>query len=296
MDFNNFMSLDPNPFVLTSVVPYYHMKLVIPSVKQANRTKYYTLPFRIEVWILHLLSIFYFSGILKITFPETHFRNNLMKVVQIILTGSVGNMGLMCFRKKCILLAIIFYSIVMSLTYMSYLGSFFTSCIDKTDFLFMCSDTRIELLDIQDENIKFLSMDTSDYFAHALSLNMSYGYCLSSIFWYKNFGFQKNSKFIFKPIFSKDNAYGHYIRINKNSKYLKEFNDYLLLMYSTGFMTKWGNDMHIKNYTRMVQPFLKYEEKIMRFKDLEQPLMVFGICVVISAFIFAGEISLRLRF
>lgn len=292
MDFNGFLSLDPNPYVLTAVVPFYHMVLVIPKIKEINRSKFYLLPFDSAVMFIHLLSPFYFAAILKISFESTNFTDNLLKTMRIVLTGSAGREKC-CFRVKCFNLTMVLYSIIMALAYTSYLGSFFTNCVDRTDFLYMCSDSRQELLDTRDNNIKFKILQNSDYIDHLLNLNMSYGYCLTSLFWYKSFGFQKSVKFLFRPVYTNEFVYGHYMRINKHSTHLERFNEYLLSMYSTGFMTYWGNQMVMKNYTRKVQSFLASENRFMTFGDLQFILVVFGCCIFIATCAFLIEVLLR---
>lgn len=294
MDANNdnLDVLHPNPFILTSIVPYYHMILVIPSIKQLNKSEFYLMPFSKFVLAIHLLSPIYFAAILKIASRNTRFMNNLIKTMRMMLTGSIGRVN--CdFRVKAFYFVMLFYSVFMSMAYSSFLGSLFTSNnVDRTDFVYMCSDSREELLNLKDDRIKFIILPTSEYFEHVLNLDMNYGYCLTSLFWYKNFGFQRTAQFLFRPVLSNEFVYGHYLRINKNSMHLNKFNEYLLTMYSYGFMAHWGNQMVLKNYRSKAQTYLKAADSIMVFQDLQFILIVFGCCLFVGTVSFLIEVFL----
>lgn len=289
MDGNILESLDPNPFILTSIVPFYHMLLVIPSIKQLNKAEFYLMPFDKSVLAIHLLSPIYFAAILKLTFQNTRFKDNLLKTTRIMLTGAVGRQN-SNHRIRIFHIAMIFYSMIVMLAYSSFLGSFFTNSVDRTDFIYMCSDSREELLNLKDDSIKFVILQTSDYFEHVLNFDMNFGYCLTSLFWYKNFGFQRSGKFLFRPVLANEFVYGHYMRINKNSVHLKKFNDFLLSMYSYGFMQRWGDEMILRNYRSKIQSFLKAADSVVNFADLKFILTVFGCCIFVATCSFIVEV------
>lgn len=289
MDGNILATLDPNPFILPSIVPFYHMLLVIPSIKQLSKAEFYLIPFDKLVLVIHLLSPVYFAAILRIAFRHTRFMDNLLKTTRIMLTGSVGRQSLNS-RIRSFHFVMTFYSVIMGMAYTTFLGSFFTNSVDRTDFLYMCSDSREELLNIKDNSIKFIILETSKYFEHVLNLNMSFGYCLPSLFWYKNFGFQRTGKYVFRPVLANENVYGHYMRINKNSPHLERFNNYLLDMYSYGFMKYWSNQMIIRNYRSIIQSYLKAVDSVVNFEDLQFVLIVFSCSLLGGICLFVAEV------
>lgn len=285
IDFNHFRDKE-NPFILPAVVPFYSVILAIPSITKLERDKFYLLPFIGEALFVHIFTPVLFAVILKLISWKTKFLENLVKTIKIFLTCAVTRKEFQVFY-----IPLIFYNMIITLMYNSYLGSFFTQSVDKTDYQFICSDTRRELLNMKDSGIDFMIMQPSDYFAHILSLNVSYGYCMTSIFWYQHFGDYNN--LIFRKVYTRDSAYGHFLRVNKYSVHLKDFNDYLLTVYSTGLMAKWGSSMRIKNYSLMIHKFVKVHNGIMKFKDLRVPLMVFGFMLGLACLSFVIEVGIK---
>lgn len=240
VDTENYANMNPNPFVLTSVVPFYSIGLVMPSLNNIDKSNYFTMPFDKVIWMIHAIFPIYYALALEIAMRKSTIMENILEGVRVIAKGNLRVPKTNRSLVKIIYLLTISYSILMSMMYTSYLGCFLTRALGKTDFVFVCTAARIKILSKERKLFNFLVQEPDDYYAKLYGLDMNYGYCVTSIFRNNAIGFKNYMKPIFRSVIPWKFVYGHYLRINQHSKHLNNFNSFLLNAYSTGLMKKWG--------------------------------------------------------
>lgn len=177
------------------------------------------------------------------------------------------------------------------MVYTTFLGSFLTKSIDKVTFPIICPQNRLALLGNLDyKKFNFIVTDFTEYKKLFTSLNLEFGYCISSTLW-KDY-IRPTYRKAFRVIVPWKSTYGHFLRINKNSKHLRAFNEYVLKVYSHGFNVKWRSEMNLMALNdslkrQKVQSFLKTDGSILTFKDFYFPFVMLdcGFGIAFCAFV-----------
>lgn len=282
-DFEDYHDIDPNPFILPSVLQFYGLTFVIPAIGKVDKHLYFILPFQTKVWIIIFIIYLIIPIILKM------FLKNSSIIIPVMI---LANQPIKVHKIKGFWYSsIILINLFVNVAYSTFLGFFLTTSVDETKFLFLCPEFRADMLEEHSQHIHYKTNDYKSYIWHISNLNMSYGYCLTSLFWRKNLNM--NPYQIFRVIKPWKFVYGHYLRINQNSKYLEQFNDYLIKVFSSGLMEKWGRDMKIKNYIKSVQNYLKEENRFLSAKDFQICFSVFSIGLFVGCLVFLFEIFYR---
>lgn len=149
VDADDYKSLDPNPFKLTSVERFFSVSLIIPSIKKIDKFLYFSLPFSGKVWILILIAIVYFASALKLAQRKISFGSHLLNSFTLQISKPI-DIGRTSDIVRFIYLNIIAFSWILCIIYMTYLGSFLTANVDKTKFTYICTQTRLNYLQIDE--------------------------------------------------------------------------------------------------------------------------------------------------
>lgn len=290
VDAGMYANVNPNPFVLTSVVPFYSMTLVVSTLHKQDKSEYFALPFDAAIWIVCMIFPIYFAVVLEISPRKSNFTVNLLEAFRVITTGSIRLPKLDRLPWRVMYFLVIAYAFIMSMLYTSYLGCLLAKPLGKVDFSFMCPVSRRELLELNTKykNIKLLNVADNEYFTKMYGLDLNYGYCMTSLFYKNVIGFQKMAEPIFRPVIPWKFVYGHYLRMNKHSKHVKEFNNFLINTYSSGLMKKWETEMLVN--VGNIRRFIVYDNNILTFHDLLGPFMLYGCCLFVSTMAFLAEI------
>lgn len=281
-----------NPFILTSVVPFHSVSILIPALNKLDKSKYFAMPFDTTIWIVCALFPIYFAAALEISLRKSRIIRNTVEAVRAIATGIIRLPSSAGFLLKTIYFLAIFFGFSMSLIYTSFLGCFLTKTIDKSDYDIVCTADRIKQLDLDPkrQDIKFLVHSSDDYFMKLFDLDMSNGYCMTSFFWSTRIDFKRYMKPAFRPIIPWKFAYVHLLRINKHSRHVENFNSYLLNVYSSGFMSKWGSEMLLLNKLDKIRQSIEIDDNILTFRDLIVIFKLYVFCLILSLVVFVGEI------
>lgn len=295
VDLGNYAKLTYNPFVLTSVVPFHSVSILIPALNKIDKAKYFTMPFDTATWIVCAMFPIYFAAALQISLRNSRIIKNTLEAVRALATGIIRIPNSNYFLLRIIYFIAAFFGFSMSLIYTSFLGCFLTKTIDRHDYDIVCTADRIKQLDLDPKrkDIKFLLHSSDEYFMKLFDLDMSYGYCMTSFFFLTRIDFSKYMKPIFRPIIPWKFASVHLLRINKHSKHVQNFNRYLLNVYSSGFMAKWGSEMLLLNKLDKVRKSIEIEDNVLTFHDLVFIFKVYVLCLVLSMVFFIGEICYK---
>lgn len=295
LDSGNYASLNPNPYILTSVVPFYSLTLAIPTFEKHDKSDYFAMPFDKVIWMVYAIFPLYFAAVLEISLRQSRIILNILEAIRVLASGTIRLPKSKSTLIRMIYLVTIAYGFVMSIIYLSYLGCFLTGTLDKDDFQFVCNAARIEQLKSNQKlkDVHFLVRSTDDYLAMMHDMDMNYGYCMTSSFWHNTIGFQGFMEPMFRRTIPWQFAYGHFLRINKHSKHVTNFNQFLLNAYSSGFMKKWGSDMLLLSSVGKVRQYIVYDNRILSFRDLISPFKFYACGLFMSIVVFAGEVCLR---
>lgn len=283
VDANNYSYLDPNPFILPSVTSFFSLTFMIPSIGRLEKFLYFFLPFSRMVWRIIAASSLYFALALKLSQRHISYANHLTNALTIMVSRPVV-ISTNSLLGRLIYLTIIGFSMIVSTLYTSYLGLFLTTNIERTQFTFLCPESRLFYLKPYCDSFICRETPYGDYLLSMNNLNLNYGYCVTSNYWT-----QKTGQF-FKIVIPWKTTYGHYIRINRNTKHLESFNKFVIECFSSGLMIKWENDMKHKNYSKQILSYLKEENHILKEKHFKFPAIIFGTGILLAVILFIMEV------
>lgn len=269
VDFNLYANSGENPYILTSIVPYYSMSLAIPAIKKINKEHYFSRPFRPLVWYMFSIFPVYFAIMSTIAIRNSNIFDNFFNSFRIFITGHL-TAKIYGPSNRFLNFMFILYTMAFFIVYTTYLGSFLIKPLDKSVFHFVCSKSRIKLLgqDIRKDHLSFIIKPSDEYLELLYNLNLDYGYCVTSVFWSNIVVFQNYMKTVFRLVSPWKFKYGHYLRMNKNSKHLEKFNDFLLQAYSSGLIKRWGENYNIISYIKKIKKYFIEEEQTFNFQSL----------------------------
>lgn len=289
VDSGSYADMQDNPYVLTSVVPFYSLTLVMPTMNKLEKSDYFTMPFDTAIWIVWALFPIYFACMLKVFLRSTSIEENMLEGVRVIATGIIRIRSNRT-HIRIIYFLVIFLGFAFSITYTSFLGCFLTRPVDKSDYSFVCIKGRIKQLQLDGKREDLMVLSLDEYYVKLFDMDMKYGYCMTTLFWKANLGFQKYMKPIFRQIMPWKFSYGHMLRINRNSKHLTTFNKFILNAFSSGFMKKWQTDMLMIASIDKVRHYIVEDNTSLGLQDLLIPFMFCGCCLLMSMIVFILEI------
>lgn len=231
------------------------------------------------MWIAITVTPFWFAISLKISQRHTSIANHLQESFMILLSQSV-NIKTNNYLVKTMYSLMLIFSVTISMIYSTRLGSFLTKNLDKNTFVIICPQSRIMLLG--NHSFQYKIVGFSEYLESFVDMDVRFGYCVSSFLW-------KNPvprhKLLFRTVLQWNSTYGHFLRINKNSKHLEDFNSFLFSAYSFGFFEKWSSEVINRKIDRRI-PRIELDNNILKFKDLRFPFAMFFIFIVAASFVF----------
>lgn len=290
VDSVHYASLNPNPFVLTSVITFYSMGLIEPYVSKMEKSEFFTIPFDGVIWTILALFPIYFALALKIAERKSRILENMLAAIRVLAAGPINLESNSTLLRTVYFLTILF-GLIMTMIYTSYLGCFLTRAVDKRDLDFMCTAPKIAILQRggRYQDTKFMIFSDEEYFNKIMDTDPNYGYCEASVHWDK---FAAVLKPLFRKVLPWEFSYGHYMRLNKSSKHQKTFNTYLINVHSSGLMQKWAKDDGLRRKFKKLEMILRFEDKpsILTFQDLKTPFKFYVYFLLISIVVFLAEI------
>lgn len=195
---------------------------------------------------------------------------------------------------RFIYLSMSFFGIMVQNYYTIYLSSYLVKGIFDTHIKIICNKRNIEFLNNAPSVLsKFTIVEVSlqELIRHISSLNISTGRCIRTQGWMKRLHYEIRNKHI---IYRRSTPWmagfdpNLAVILNSNSKYMKDLYDFILEMYTFGFMTHWAREMAVKNYSRINPKAFKSENFITLF-DLRSSFIYFFIYLLISFIVFVIE-------
>lgn len=277
-------------------VEYLNVRMIIPRNPKLNRELYIFLPFKFEVWILFVFSIFYIPTILNIVnFEKTDWIANFIKCFQTIMSsGSTFSRseGLITFINYLVIL----YSFLIYNIYPSFLGSFLVK--DTQSIPTICPDIYFNY-EYDHYGIQFKSLPFKHYTEVMDSLNTSFGYCVTvpyEEFFKKNlnnniFSFRSEILYTLEPL---------YFFKEKYSYFANDFKTFILDIYSSGFVTYWGikySELSVLRSLRRIE-FERdiYNDMVLNMDEFLVPFILYFIGLILGLISFSIEIASRFKF
>lgn len=284
VDPNEYRFLDPNPFTLSGVVPFLSLILIVPATVKMDKFLYFALPFRMTVWAALLACPFGFAVILRIINNKSSFLDHLQMSLGIMLSqppkkrATKNAVQIICILFIC-------FSSMMTTIYSSSLGSFLINTIDKSDFTFLCPESRVVP---GTDHLNYKIVGFSEYLDHVIAMDMRYAYCVSSTLWAGNLNSRQS--YYFKTIPPWKSTSRHSFRVNKNFVHLDEFNRFLVNAYSFGLLYKYNMELPGERSTPTILAEVENDDPILRYKDFRFPKIVFLIGIGVGWAVFCIEV------
>lgn len=282
---NDYRFLDPNPFVLTAVVPFISLILMIPSTVKADKFLYFAIPFEPKVWAALMVSPFCFATLLRIINRKSSYTDHIQRSFRIMLSQP-PKLRTTNYVMKTVYALMLCFSSIISTIYSCSLGSFLIKTIDEFDFEYMCPESRI----ILGENpVRYKIVGFSEYLDHIIAMDMSYAYCIASNMWGEK-NVHTRQKYYFKIIPPWKSTDGHSLRVNKNFTHLDEFNMFLVNAFSFGLLEKWNSELTTSRSSTRINEDIEHYDQILRQKDFLFPQILFSIGMAAGIVAFCVEV------
>lgn len=272
---NDYRFLDPNPFVLTSIVPFISIIMIVPVSLKIDKFQYFSIPFQDHLWAALIVSPFCFAVLLRITNRKTSFLNHLETSFGVMLFQSIKVKATNNFMRTIMCTFMVSFSGTVWIIYSSSLGSFLTTTVNQHDFVFMCPESWILS---GNDPVRYKVVGFSEYLEHIKAMDTSSAYCISSSIWGRN-NVRTRRKYYFKAISLWKSTDSHPLRVNKNFIHLDQFNKYMISVFSFGLPEKWNSEWAISRSSRKINLAIEPYDPILRYHDFRFPrkLLIYGM-------------------
>lgn len=258
---------------------FHHPKVIVPRNPKLNREFYMFMPFRWEIWIVIVFSILYFTIIIRIInlieWKQSDWSMNLVKTIQTLFSPG-STFGTSSNAATFIYFLIIGYGFIISISYSTFLGSFFVK--DLQNLKIVCPKMYLE----DGKKLQYLYVSRAEFLEAMATLNTSFAYCVTIPFEqyfrrdFRNAMFklaQHSGIPTHKPLY--------YFSEKCISEFAGSYHKYLMYLYSSGLIDIWGAEVARNNIPKSLrklsQTINKFEELVLDLNEFKIPLICLGV-------------------
>lgn len=264
-------------------------KIGRPRNPASHRDTYVYMPFSREVWIVVYVSVFYLTAVVNaVSYLEkkSNWIRSFLKVIEAITacrTPFTGKKSV----SRLLQFLIIFYAFLISLMYSVFLGTFFIK--DVREMTIICLEKYFI-----DDSWKSLGLDIKlvpedEFLDIIVTLNPSYGYCISPIFREYFLRNQDNKLFQLDAHKIIELWTPHRFFAEKDPKLAGPFNRYLSQIYSSGLLNYWKSLLG-RAYVNQALTNLQHQTRTFEALNLHEfrlsmLLLLFGLSLAFVSFL-----------